>query len=378
MTQQEIKHLVSQLTLEEKAGLTSGQNAWFTKAVERLGIPAIHMTDGPHGLRMIVEENQDLMSGKAMQAVCFPAECAMAASFDQTLLYETGVQLGRAAQAAGVHLLLGPGVNMKRSPLCGRNFEYFSEDPFLAGKMGAAYVKGVQSEGVGTSLKHFFANNQEYRRNDSSSEMDERTMREIYLPAFEAVVKEAQPWTVMASYNRVHGVFSTANKPALTGVLREEWGFEGAVVSDWGATHDRAAAVAAGCDLTMPGEGTDDEIVAAVRAGELDEAALDECCVRLLTLVFKAVEQHRDAEPFALEACHDAAKKAASECMVLLKNEGVLPLRKEQTVAVIGLFAKTPRYQGGGSANTGFKSGIQTSFTGHLGFNIGKSFFSIF
>lgn len=350
MEHQKIIELVSQLTLEEKAGLTSGRDAWFTKAVEQLGIPAIHVSDGPHGLRTIIETDQSLLSGSSIQAVCFPAEVNMAASFDRALLYATGAELGREAQGAGVHVLLGPGINMKRSPLCGRNFEYFSEDPYLAGQLGASYVKGVQSEGVGTSLKHFFANNQEYRRFDSSSEMDERTMREIYLTAFETVVKEAQPWTVMASYNKVHGVHSTANKQALTDILRGEWGFEGAVVSDWGATHDRSGVLAAGCDLTMPGEGDDEDVVNAVREGRLDESELNKCCVRLLELVFKAAENHRGGM-LDLEAGHRAAVKAAEESLVLLKNNGLLPLNQEDKTAFIGLFAAEPRYQGGGSAN---------------------------
>ena len=351
MNEQRIHELVREMTLEEKAGLTSGRDAWFTKAIERLNIPSIHLSDGPHGLRTIIEDDQNLLSGKSIPAVCFPAECGMAASFDRELLYETGVELAKEAQAAGVHVLLGPGVNMKRSPLCGRNFEYFSEDPCLAGELGAAYVKGVQSQGVGTSLKHFFANNQEYRRFDSSSEMDERTMREIYLPAFEKVIKEAQPWTVMASYNKVHGVHSTANKEALTGILRDEWGFDGAVVSDWGATHDRPAVLAAGCDLTMPFDGTDEDIIEAVKEGTLDEAELDACCERILKLVFKSVESHREGLVLDLASGHTAARKAAAETMVLLKNDGLLPLKKDAKAAFIGLFAAKPRFQGGGSAN---------------------------
>lgn len=350
MNKTEIKNLVSQLTLEEKAGLTSGKNAWYTKAIERLSIPSIHVSDGPHGLRTINELDQNLMSGNAETAVCFPSETGMAASFDRELLYETGKELGRQSQAAGVDVLLGPGVNMKRSPLCGRNFEYFSEDPYLASEMGIAYVKGVQSEGVGTSLKHFFANNQEYRRMDVSSELDERTMHEIYLAAFERVVKEAQPWTVMASYNKVNGVYSTANKTLLTDILRNEWGYEGAVTSDWGATHDRAGAIRAGCDLTMPGEDTDEEIVEAVRSGNLDEKDLDACVERLLELVFRAVENRRGGN-CDLQKAHEASLKAAGESMVLLKNEGLLPLDPAKKTAFIGLFAKEQRYQGGGSSH---------------------------
>jgi beta-glucosidase len=265
MKQEEVRTLVARLTLEEKAALCSGQDNWFTKAVERLGIPAMRMSDGPHGLRTQAGGVNSLVEDVAEKAVCFPAACCTAASFDRALLEEMGAELGKEAQALGVHILLGPGINMKRSPLCGRNFEYFAEDPLLSGELGAAFVNGLQSEGVGASVKHFFANSQEHRRMDSSSEMDERTMREIYLAAFEMVVKKAQPWTVMASYNRIDGVFATANKKYLTGVLRDEWGFDGAVVSDWGATHNRAAAVEAGCNLTMPAAiDSDKEIVEAV------------------------------------------------------------------------------------------------------------------
>ena len=357
MNKEQILRLVSQLTLEEKAGLTSGKDNWFTKSVERMGIPSVRTSDGPHGLRTQVGEINSLSEASSATAICYPSACATAASFDRDLLRAMGEELGRECQAYGVNVLLGPGVNMKRSPLCGRNFEYFSEDPYLAGELGAAYVNGVQSEGVGTSLKHFFANSQETRRMDVSSEMDERTMREIYLPAFEKVVKKAQPWTVMASYNKIGGVFSTQNKIGLTDILRNEWGFEGAVTSDWGATHDRAAAVQAGCDLTMPAENTDNLIVEAVQNGKLAEADLDLCCVRLLDLAFKSAENHRDGVEFDFEGGHALAKKIAAESAVLLKNENrVLPLSKGAKVAFIGGFAETPRYQGGGSSHiTSFK-----------------------
>lgn len=352
MTNQKIKALVSQLSLEEKASLTSGRDNWYTKVVERLNIPAVRTSDGPHGLRTQSGETNSLAEGSSIPAVCFPAACATAASFDRDLLRRMGEELGRECQALGVDVLLGPGMNIKRSPLCGRNFEYFSEDPLLAGELGAAFVQGVQSQGRGTSLKHFFANSQEHRRMDSSSEMDERTMREIYLPAFEKVVKEAQPWTVMASYNKIGGTYSTANKKYLTGVLRDEWGFRGLVTSDWGATHDRPAAVEAGCDLTMPAEDTDAEIVKAVQEGRLAEEALDACCVRLLELAFKAAETRKDGVEFDYDGGHTLARKIAGESMVLLKNEAdILPLDKGADVAFIGLFAEKPRYQGGGSSH---------------------------
>lgn len=352
MTKQEIEALVAQLTLEEKAGLTSGKDNWYTKAVERLGIPSARSSDGPHGLRTQSGETNSLAEGSSIPAVCFPAACATAASFDRALVRRMGEELGRECQALGVDVLLGPGVNIKRSPLCGRNFEYFSEDPLLAGELGAAFVQGVQSQGRGTSLKHFFANSQEHRRMDSSSEMDERTMREIYLPAFETVVKKAQPWTVMASYNKIGGVYSTANQKYLTGLLRGEWGFEGLVTSDWGATHDRPAAIAAGCDLTMPAEDTDGEIVKAVQEGRLAEADLDACCERLLALAFKAAETREKGAEFDYEGGHALARKIAGESMVLLKNEGgILPLDRGADVAFIGPFAARPRYQGGGSSH---------------------------
>lgn len=352
MERNRIEAIVAQLTLEEKAGLTSGKDNWFTKAVERLGVPQVRTSDGPHGLRTQAGETNSLSEDSSVRAVCFPAACATAASFDRDLLFRMGEALGRESQALGVHVLLGPGVNIKRSPLCGRNFEYYSEDPYLAGELGTAFVEGVQSQGVGTSLKHFFANSQEHRRMDSSSEMDERTMREIYLPAFETVVKKAQPWTIMASYNKIGGTYSTANKKYLTDLLRKEWGFGGLVTSDWGATHDRSAAVAAGCDLTMPAENTDGQIVKAVQEGTLDMADLDACCVRLLELAFKAAENHRDGVVFDYEGDHALAREIAGQSMVLLKNEGdILPICKDAEAAFIGPFATAPRYQGGGSSH---------------------------
>ena len=352
MEQTKMQQLVEQMTLEEKAGLTSGKDNWYTKAVERLGVPSVRTSDGPHGLRTQAGEVNSLAEGSSVPAVCYPGACATAASFDRNLLRRMGRALGRECQALGVDVLLGPGVNIKRSPLCGRNFEYFSEDPLLAGELGAAFVQGVQSQGRGTSLKHFFANSQEHRRMDVSSEMDERTMREIYLPAFEAVVKKAQPWTIMASYNKIGGVYSTANKKYLTDLLRNEWGFEGAVTSDWGATHDRSAAVAAGCDLTMPAEDTDGQIVEAVKAGRLAESDLDACCVRLLELAFKAAESRQEGVVFDYEGDHALAREIAGQSIVLLKNEGgILPLDKSADAAFIGPFAAKPRYQGGGSSH---------------------------
>lgn len=350
MDRKKIDELVGRLTLEEKAALTSGQDAWCTKAVDRLGIPSARTSDGPHGLRVQMDGTSSVTDGTSLPAVCFPPACTTAASFDRELLREMGEELGKECQAYGVNVLLGPGVNIKRSPLCGRNFEYFSEDPLLAGELGAAMVMGIQSQGVGTSLKHFFANNQEHRRSDSSSEIDERTMREIYLAAFETVVKKAKPWTVMASYNKINGVYATENA-ALEEILRKEWGYDGLVMSDWGATHNRGGAAAAGCDLTMPAEDTDSGLAAAVREGRLPEEALDACCARVLELAFRAGEEKRETVSFDFEGGHRLAAKIAGESMVLLQNDGILPLEKGKSVAFIGCFAKAPRYQGGGSSH---------------------------
>ena len=346
MTNVNISALVDQMTLEEKAGLTSGKNEWFLKALRRLRIPEIRTSDGPHGLRIV--DNGNVVS---RPAVCFPAACATACSFDRQIMRNMGIALGKECQAQQVDILLGPGVNIKRSPLCGRNFEYFSEDPYLAGELAASYVNGVQSQGVGTSLKHFFANNQETRRMDVSAVIDERTIREIYLPAFETVVKKTQPWMVMASYNKVNGIYSTENKTYITEVLREEWGYKGLIVSDWGATHNRAVAIAAGCDLTMPGEDTDLKIVEAVEAGRLTESDLDACVTRILKLIFQAAENRALDTHIDYEADHVAAREVAENSIVLLKNEGVLPVSKSAKVAYIGLFARRPRIQGGGSSH---------------------------
>ncbi|NLO83820.1 MAG: glycosyl hydrolase [Clostridiales bacterium] len=351
MNNDKIKKWISELTLEEKAGLCSGNGNWYTKAVERLGIPAIRMNDGPHGLRLQEGESNDI-SGGGDPAICFPLACATAASFDRNLLHRLGKELGEQCLANNVQMLLGPGINIKRNPLCGRNFEYFSEDPLLTGELGLAFVNGVQSQGVGTSVKHFFANNQEHRRMDSSSEMDERTKREIYLAAFERIVKGAQPWTVMAAYNQVDNVFCTENAEYLQEVLRRQWGFEGAVVSDWGATMHRAKAVAAGCDLTMPGAAdTDAQLIKAVQDGSLAEADLDAACANILKLVLRGVENRRENAVFDLARGEALAEEIASQSIVLLKNDAaVLPLNEDQKIAFIGEFAQSPRYQGSGSS----------------------------
>ena len=347
-----ISELLAGMTLEEKAGLCSGADFWHTKAVGRLGVPAMMVSDGPHGLRT-QKEGGDV--NDSITAVCYPAGCAAAASFDPDLLHREGKAIGAEARAVGVGIVLGPAVNIKRSPLCGRNFEYYSEDPCLAGKLAAAYIQGVQSQGVGTSIKHFAANSQEYRRMTCSSNMTERTLREIYLPAFETAVKEAAPWTVMCSYNRINGTYASENRMLLTDILRKEWGFEGFVMSDWGAVADRVRGLCAGLDLEMPGCGgvNDKKIVAAVRDGSLDEAVLDKAVARILNIVLRHADLAGAAVGAELDLPGDHADPAAmaAECAVLLQNRGSLPLKQGQKVVYIGGFAAAPRYQGGGSSH---------------------------
>ena len=350
----DIKKLISQMTLEEKAGLLSGDDFWHTKAVERLGIPRTMVSDGPHGLRKQDLKADHLGINDSIKAVCFPTASATAASFDPKMLRDMGAAIGDSCQHEQVSVVLGPAVNIKRSPLCGRNFEYFSEDPYLAGRMATALIQGVQSRNVGTSIKHFAANSQEHRRMSSSSDADERTLREIYFPAFEMAVKEAQPWTVMCSYNKINGVFASENPWLLTEVLRKEWGFKGYVMSDWGAVSDRVAGVAAGLDLEMPSSGgvNDRKIVKAVREGRLSEAAVDLACERILTIVYRYLESEKPETPWDMEAQHAQAADIAADCMVLLKNEDqILPLKKEDEIAFIGEFAAKPRFQGGGSSH---------------------------
>jgi len=345
--------VLAQLSLEEKAALLDGSDFWHTEPVQRVGVPMILLTDGPHGLRKVAAPD-DASIEHSDEATCFPPAAGLGSSWDPELALRIGQALGRECRVAGVDVLLGPGVNMKRSPLCGRNFEYFSEDPLLAGVLATAWVSGVQSHGVGTSLKHFAANNQEAERLRVSAEVDERTLREIYLAAFERVVNEAQPWTIMSSYNKINGTYASENPWLLTEVLRGEWGFEGLVVSDWAAIDDRVAALLAGCDLEMPssdGVGTR-LILDAVAAGELTEAQLDVSVARLLGLIERAGRRER-LESYDRDAHHELAREAAAASAVLLKNDrGLLPLDPERggTIAVIGEFARTPRYQGAGSS----------------------------
>ncbi|GHC21514.1 glycosyl hydrolase [Kushneria pakistanensis] len=345
--------LIEQMTLEEKAGLCSGDNFWRTKGVERLGIPAINLSDGPHGLRAQGEEQDHLGVNESKPATCFPTAAGLASSWSVDLLEQLGAALGDEAQAEGLHVVLGPGANIKRSPLCGRNFEYFSEDPLLSSHLAAAHIRGTQSRGVGSSLKHFAANNQEHRRMSVDARIDERTLREIYLASFEHAVKEAQPWTVMCAYNRVNGEYCSEHRRLLTDILRDEWGFEGFVVSDWAAVNERVPGLVAGMELEMPASGgeRDAQIVAAVREGQLDEAVLDQAVARLLTVFFRAVDARLEDAGFDAEAHHQLARRIARESMVLLQNDGTLPLANEQRVAVIGEFAERPRYQGGGSSH---------------------------
>ncbi|MFC5790255.1 glycoside hydrolase family 3 C-terminal domain-containing protein [Agromyces tardus] len=343
-------HLTT-LTLEQKASLLSGAGFWATTPVDEAGIPAMTLTDGPHGVRLQRGDADHLGIHESVPATCFPPAVAVGSSWDPEVAEKVGAAVGAEARALGVTVLLGPGINIKRSPLCGRNFEYYSEDPLLSGVLGAAHVRGQQRAGVGASVKHFAANNQETDRMRVSADVDERTLREIYLPAFERVVTEARPATVMCSYNKINGVYSSENRWLLTDLLRGEWGFDGAVVSDWGAVGNRVAALAAGLDLEMPGTGgvTDREIVDAVRSGRLDEAVVDEAVRRVVALADRAPAE---GAPIDAVTQHELARSLATESVVLLKNDGdVLPLDDATTIAVIGGFAQTPRFQGGGSSH---------------------------
>ncbi len=354
-TYSDLPSLLDQLTLTEKASLCLGSDFWHTAAVDRLQIPAVALADGPHGLRTQPQAGDHQGLGGSLPATCFPTASALGSSWDGDLLRRVGRALGVEARSQGVAVLLGPGINIKRSPLCGRNFEYLSEDPLVSGVLAAAMIDGVQSQGVGASLKHFAVNNQETDRLRVSADVDERPLREIYLAGFERAVTQARPWTVMCSYNKVNGTYASQHPWLLTTVLREEWGFDGLVVSDWGAVADRVAAVAAGLDLEMPPNlgVSDAAVVAAVRAGDLDEAVLDTAVLRVLQLVERVGAASGPAPEPDLAAHHRLARAAARDCAVLLKNDdGVLPLRPTagETLAVIGEFARTPRYQGAGSS----------------------------
>ena len=349
-----VQEILKQMTLEEKAAFCSGHDFWHTKAIERLGVPAVMMCDGPHGLRKQEGEGDHLGINKSIETVCYPTAAALASSFDRDVMKQLGEALGQECQAENVAMLLGPGLNIKRSPLCGRNFEYFSEDPYLAGEMGAAYVQALQGQGIAACAKHFACNDQETLRMSGSSNLDERTLREIYLPAFEAVVKKGKTRSLMCAYNAINGTFCAENKLLLTDILRDEWQSDAFVVTDWGAVKDRAKGVAAGLDLEMPGgpNATGEEIVEAVRQGTLAEADLDKTVLRLLQFVKDCVEQRRPNAKIDRAECRRLARKLAGECAVLMKNEGnLLPLKEKQAVAFIGEFADKPRYQGAGSSH---------------------------
>jgi beta-glucosidase len=340
---------MAKLTIEEKVALVTGAGFWNTAAIEGAGIRSIAVSDGPHGLRTI-DGDGNLGSGVSVPATCFPPAAGLASSWNRDLVEEVGAAIGIEARTEGVAVVLGPGVNIKRSPLCGRNFEYFSEDPVVAGELGAAMVRGLQNTGVGASLKHFAVNNQETNRMTVSAEVDERTLRELYFRAFETIVTREQPWTVMCSYNKINGVFAAENHWLLSDILRQEWGFEGLVVSDWGAVDDRVAALKAGTDLEMPGPVGDSSraILAAIKNASLAESVLDESVARVRRLVERSTPQNADYDE---NAHHALARRAAAESIVLLKNQDdILPLDPARPIAVIGEFARSPRIQGAGSS----------------------------
>ena len=353
-----LKHadLIAQMTLEEKASMCDGLDYWHSQPVERLGIKSFSLNDGPHGIRKKGDPG-DTPKGetnllKGVPAICFPTASATACSWDTDLIYKMGEALGEECLKEKVSVLLGPGTNIKRSPLCGRNFEYFSEDGVLAGEMSAAFVNGVQSKGIGTSLKHYAANNQETRRMTVNAVVDERTLRETYLLPFEITVKKAQPWTIMNSYNRVNGTYAAENKWLLTDVLRKDWGFEGVVITDWGAENERVPGLIAGQEIEMPtssGIGTK-LIIDAVNNGTLDVAVLDNAVDKIIDMS-KRAEKVTGTYTYDSDAHHNLAREIAGQCMVLMKNDNnALPLKKDAKIAVIGEMARTPRYQGAGSS----------------------------
>ena len=354
MNDSNINQIIDSMALEDKIALCSGASFWETKKYKKYGIPALFMCDGPHGLRK--QENAADMLGvnKSRPATCFPAEVTTAASWDPKLLEQIGAAIGEEAREQGVGLVLGPGANIKRNPLCGRNFEYFSEDPFLAGKLAAGFIRGVEKQGIGTSLKHFAVNSQEKCRFTSNSVIDDRTLRELYLTAFEIAVKEGKPSTVMCSYPKINDVHASDNQKLLTDILRTEWGFDGMAVTDWGAMNDRLEGFRAGCDLNMPG-GSDymeKEVLAAVKAGTLPEKYVNNSARRVLRLVFQAAGTLKEKANCNYEAHHELAKRSATEGAVLLKNEdSILPLKPNTKIAVIGSMAKQMRYQGAGSSH---------------------------
>jgi beta-glucosidase len=348
-----VSETLASLTLEEKVALCAGDTLWSVGGVHRLGVPSMVLTDGPHGVRLQEGDPADPTSLQHNEpSTCFPTASALAATWDVALLEEVGVALGEEARSKGVSVLLGPGANLKRTPLCGRNFEYFSEDPFLSSRLAAAWIRGVQQMGVAASLKHLAANNQELRRAYIDARLDDRALRELYLASFEHAVTEGKPWTVMAAYNRLEGTWCAQHRWLLTEVLRQQWGFDGVVLSDWGAIDDRAEALRAGCDLEMPGFAgrRDPELLEEVRSGRVPLAVLDAAVLRILQLVERTAPA-RVPHPYDREAHHALALRVAAEGTVLLKNDGgLLPVSPSANIAVIGAFAETPRYQGAGSS----------------------------
>ncbi len=338
--------------IQTKISLTGGVDFWHTPAIEDAGLPEVMLTDGPHGVRKQSAASDHVGINDSYPATCFPPAVGLGSSWNAELLVAVGVALGEECRALGVGVLLGPGMNIKRSPLCGRNFEYFAEDPLVAGVLASALVRGIQTQGIGTSVKHFAANNQETDRMRRDSQIDERTLREVYLRGFAKVVTSARPWTIMCSYNKVNGTFASENHFLLTEVLRDEWGFDGFVMSDWGAVHDRVKALKAGLDLEMPAHAAHEEGVRkALAAGEIDEATIEQAYARIERVLRLAIASLEDApESFDVDAHHALARRTAEQCIVLLSNDGVLPLAQETKVAVVGEFARTPRYQGAGSS----------------------------
>lgn len=350
MESKDIKKLVSQMTLEEKASMTSGKNFWESNDISRLGIPSVFFADGPHGLRKQELSADHLGLNESVKSTCFPTAATLSCSWDEKLLEEVGASLGIEARHLEVGVLLGPGANIKRDPRCGRNFEYYSEDPYLAGKYAAAYIRGVQSKGVAACVKHYALNNQEQARMIVDSVVDERAMREIYLTPFEIAVKQGKVKTVMSAYNKINGEYANENSHTLKDILRNEWGFDSVVVTDWGGNNDRVKAIECGNEIEMPTTGgeTDKDIINAVKSGDLDESVLDKCVERLLKLIFD--QANLPPLDYSEEKHHNVALKAAENSAVLLKNDGALPLSADEKVCVIGDFAFNPRYQGGGSS----------------------------
>ena len=351
----DIKTILSQLTLEEKAALVTGLNMWQTAAVERLGIPSVLMTNGPHGVQKQAEQGDFVGISNSLPATCFPPAVIQAATWNRELIHEMGAALGEECRQEKVSILLGPGINIKRSPLGGRNYDYYSEDPYLNGEMAKQHILGVQSQGVGTSLKHYAAGNQEFRRMTINAVVDERALREIYLAGFETIVKDAQPWTVMNAYHILNDVYCSENARILNDILRNEWGFQGFVVSDWGSVNDRVAGLKAGMDLEMPGPSLDNQkaIIAAIKAGQIDTAVLDRAVERILNIVTNAVETFKTDFTYDKQAHHEIARRVAEEGIILLKNDNqILPIPTNAKVALLGHFAKKPHYQGGGSSLT--------------------------